>query len=186
MMTKWVREIEEHLQHSGSWVHKMSNLKSAYSADNRVIRKKISVLLHPFSSPIKLNQCEQWAMQYVYTRVSTESTRYFSLPPTVLFGANCWGRLPGQQCEWLTHSCQQTAASSAPPPPTIPKHSHSGSSTSCHKPGSEKPCPKDSVYGESQGVSSAQYVIYMVRETRRGERSRGGVGVGQSPKCQGK
>lgn len=153
----------------------MSNLKTIYSAANRVIRKKISVLLHPFSSPIKWNQCELWTMQYVYTRVSTESTRYFSLPPTVLLERIAGAGFPGNSA-----SGWPSAASSAPPPPTIPKHSHSGSSTSCHKPGSEKPCLKDSVDGESQGVSSAQYVIYLVRETRRGERSRGGVGVGQS------
>lgn len=39
------------------------------------------------------------------------------LTPTVLFGAHCWGWLPGQQWGWLTYSCQQTTAS-------IPKHSH--------------------------------------------------------------
>lgn len=38
------------------------------------------------------------------------------LSPTVLFGVRCWGRLPGQQWEWLTHSCQRTTASRPPPP----------------------------------------------------------------------
>lgn len=47
------------------------------------------------------------------------------LSPTGLFGAQCWGRLPGQQWEWLTHSCQRTTASRPPP---IPKHSHTPNS----------------------------------------------------------
>lgn len=39
------------------------------------------------------------------------------LSPTVLFGAHCWGWVPRQQWEWLTHSCQRPTASRTPPSP---------------------------------------------------------------------
>lgn len=116
---KLLQELFEHLTVTDS------NSKSAYSIDKEEGGCWHS--LTPFCIPIKLNL--EWTGNdavYLYKgdMTSSESKRYSSLArwtafclPQFSFYAHCWGRLPGQQCEWLTQSCQRTTARRAPPSP---------------------------------------------------------------------